>query len=309
MSPPCLCCPTRSRRWWVSIATFPRIHPSERVGNGGSHDGRTTMKGMRGTLVAGALLAMAMAVTEAGAQEPFRWSGSIARGGTLEVKGISGNIRAELSSGNAVEVTAVKRGDEDEFGDVEIRVVKDGADVTVCAVYGDSNGGDDCEGGNARRGLFRRNRSIDVSVDYVVKLPAGTPLTAGLVSGDVRISGVRSDVSASTVSGDITIATTGLAKAHAVSGDLDISMGSEGWDELDFNTVSGDITLRLPAAVSADVEFQAVSGDLTSDFEMKLTGRSGRRWPGQPMHATLGDGGRPITLKTVSGDVRLLRAG
>lgn len=267
------------------------------------------MKGIRGTLAAGALLALAVAVTGAGAQEPFRWSGSIARGGTLQVEGISGSIRAELASGNAVEVTAVKRGDRDDFDDVEIRVVKDGADLTICAVYGDTDGGDDCEGGNARRGLFRRNRSIDVSVDFVVKLPAGTPLDAELVSGDVDVQGVRSDVSATTVSGDITIATTGLAKAHAVSGDLDVSMGSDGWDELDFNTVSGDITLRLPATVDADVHFQAVSGDLTSDFEMKLTGRIGRRWPGQPMRATIGDGGRPITLKTVSGDVRLLRAG
>ena len=267
------------------------------------------MKGIKGTLAAGALLALAVAVADAGAQEPFRWSGSIARGGTLEVKGISGNIRAELASGNAVEVTATKKGDRDEFDDVEVRVVKDGADLTICAVYGDTGGGDDCEGGNVRRGLFRRNRSIDVSVDFVVRLPAGTPLKAGLVSGDVDIAGVRSDVSASTVSGDITIATTGLAKANAVSGDLDVTMGADGWDELDFNTVSGDITLRLPSAVNADLEFQAVSGDLTSDFEMKLTGRIGRRWPGQPMRATLGDGGRPITLKTVSGDVRLLRAG
>lgn len=266
------------------------------------------MKATRGTLAAGALLAMAVAVTGAGAQEPFRWSGSIARGGTLEVKGISGNVRAELASGNAVEVTATKTGDRDDFDQVEVRVVKDGADVTVCAVYGDV-GGDGCEGGNVRRGLFRRNRSIDVGVDYVVKLPAGTPLKAGLVSGDVHATGVRSDVTASTVSGDITIATTGLAKANAVSGDLDVSMGADGWDELDFNTVSGDITLRLPAAVDADVHFQAVSGDLTSDFEMKLTGRIGRRWPGQPMNATIGEGGRPITLKTVSGDVRLLRAG
>jgi len=265
------------------------------------------MKRMRGQLAAGALVALAVAVSGAGAQEPFRWTGSIARGGTLEVEGISGSIRAELATGNAVEVTAVKKGDRDDFDDVEIRVVKEGSDVTICAVYGDTDGGDDCEGGNGRRGLFGRRRSIDVSVDFVVKLPAGTPLQAELVSGDVDIQGVRSDVSATTVSGDVTIATTGLAKAHAVSGDLDVSMGSDGWDELDFNTVSGDITLRLPAAVNADVHFQAVSGDLTSDFEMKLTGRIGRRWPGQPVRATIGEGGRPITLKTVGGDVRLLR--
>ncbi len=267
------------------------------------------MKGIRGTLAAGALLALALGGADAGAQEPFRWSGSIARGGTLEVKGISGSIRAELTSGNAAEVTARKTGRSGDFDEVEIRMEKDGEDVIICAVYGDASG-EGCESlGGSRRGFFGRNRSIDVSVDFVVKLPAGTPLQAGLVSGDVVALGVRSDVSASTVSGDITIATTGLARAHAVSGDLDVSLGTADWDELDFNTVSGDITLRLPAAPDADLEFNSVSGDLTSDFDMRLTGRIGRRWPGQPLRATLGDGGRPIILKTVSGDVRLLRAG
>jgi hypothetical protein len=266
------------------------------------------MKGMWGKLAAGAFLALAVGAAGAGAQEPFEWSGRVARGGTLEVKGISGSIRAELASGNAAQVTAEKTGRQGDFDQVEIRVVKDGADVTICAVYGDTNGGDDCESNrDGPRGLFRRHRSINVGVDFVVKLPAGTPLKADLVSGDVDVAGVQSDVSAATVSGDVTISTTGLARAHAVSGSLDVAMGATEWDELDFNTVSGDIALRLPAAADADLEFQSVSGDLTSDFDMRLTGRIGRRWPGQPVHATIGDGGHPISLKTVSGDARLLR--
>lgn len=268
------------------------------------------MKGMRAGLAVGAVLAMASGAARIGAQEPFEWSGRVAAGGTLEVKGISGSIRAERASGSTAEVVAEKTGRESEFDQVEIRVVKEGDDVVICAVYGDRNGGDDCESnGNGVRGLFGRRRSINVGVDFVVKLPAGTPLKAGLVSGDVDVRDVASDVSASTVSGDVTISTTGLAKAHAVSGSLDVAMGATDWDALDFNTVSGDITLRLPAATDANVEFQSVSGDLTSDFDMRITGRIGRRWPGQRMHATLGEGGRPITLKTVSGDVRLLRAG
>jgi DUF4097 and DUF4098 domain-containing protein YvlB len=261
-------------------------------------------------LAAGACVALAWSGAGIGAQEPFEWSGRIAQGGTLVVKGISGSIRAELASGATAVVMAEKTGRRGDFDQVEIRVVKDGDDVTICAVYGDSNGGDDCQGrGSTRRGFFRRDRSIDVSVDFVVRVPAGTPLEAELVSGDVDVRGVESDVTAATVSGDVTISTTRLARAHAVSGSLDVTMGATDWEELDFNTVSGDITLRLPAAADADLEFESVSGDLTSDFDLRLTGRIGRRWPGQPIRGKVGDGGHPITLRTVSGDVRLLRAG
>jgi len=268
------------------------------------------MKRTWARLAAGACVALAWSGAGIGAQEPFEWNGRLARGGTLEVKGISGSIRAEPTSGSSAVVVAEKTGRRGDFDQVEIRVVKHGDDVTICAVHGDADGGDDCSGrGSTRRGLFRRDRSIHVSVDFVVKLPAGTPLKAELISGDVDVRGVESDVTAATVSGDITISTSGLARAHAVSGSLDVAMGATEWDELDFNTVSGDITLRLPEATAADLEFQSVSGDLTSDFDLRLTGRIGRRWPGQPLRAKLGEGGRAITLRTVSGDVRLLRAG
>src|SRR5687767_1944733 len=45
---------------------------------------------------------------EAAAQNEFRWSGQVASGRTVEIKGVNGDVRAEASSGGEVEVVATK---------------------------------------------------------------------------------------------------------------------------------------------------------------------------------------------------------
>lgn len=242
-------------------------------------------------------------------QDTFEWTGTVASGGTLRIRGISGAIRAESASGAEARVTGRKHGRADDFGRVEIRMEQDGRDVIVCAVYNAPAGSEGCSSdGWSDRGRDRRNRSTDVSVDFVVHVPAGTPLDAATVSGDVTVQGLRSDVRAATVSGDVEVATSGIAKASTVSGDLDIALGSAEWKDLEYQTVSGDITVRIPAGVGAEVEASTLSGDFASDFDVVLRGRTGRRWVGSAVRGTIGDGGRSLTLKSVSGDVRILRA-
>jgi DUF4097 and DUF4098 domain-containing protein YvlB len=260
-------------------------------------------------LVAGAA---AMAVVGTGglaAQDTFQWGGQVPSGGALKIKGISGNVRAEAAPGGTVEVTAQKRGWSGDFGEVEIRMEQDGRDVVVCAVYRPAPGSEGCESQTFRgEGRGGRDRSINVSVDFVVRLSAGTPLHASMVSGDIVARDLRSDVRASTVSGDVTVSTSGVAEASTVSGDLDILLGSTGWDDLEYSTVSGDITIRLPAGAGTDIRASSLSGDFESDFDVVLRGRTGRRWVGSEVRGTIGEGGPSLALKTVSGDVRVLRA-
>jgi len=257
-------------------------------------------------------LAMVTA-TAAGAQQenPFRWTGSLGSGKVLEVKGISGSIRAERASGGTAEVVAEKTGRDSDFDQVEIRVEQASDGVTVCAVYRpDRYDTDGCDLNHADRDdrRWRGDGEIRVHVDFVVKVPDGVELIASQVSGDVEARDLRSNVTANSVSGDVFVSTTGVAEAHTVSGSLDIEMGSLDWKHLDFKTVSGDITLRLPAGLATDVDFESLSGDLDTDFDLKLQGRRSRRWVGAHVQGTIGDGGgRSLTLNTVSGDVRLRR--
>ena len=98
-----------------------------------------------------------------------------------------------------------------------------------------------------------------------------------------------------------------VAWASTVNGYMDVSMGSMDWEELEFSTVSGDITIRLPAGIDTDVRFSSLSGDFDSDFDLSDRTEKGR-WIGSRVRGTIGDGGRTLRLKTVSGDVAVLRS-
>jgi DUF4097 and DUF4098 domain-containing protein YvlB len=126
------------------------------------------------------------------------------------------------------------------------------------------------------------------------------------VTGDIVARDVESDVTARTVTGEVEVSTTGVARASTVSGSIDVEMDSRDWDDLSFNAVSGAITLRMPADLDADVEFESLSGDFDSDFDLR-SDRSRRRFIGSHVEGTIGSGGPSLSLHTVSGDVRILR--
>jgi hypothetical protein len=247
------------------------------------------------------------------AQDTFEWSERMSEGQVLKVRGISGKIRAVLASGDEAGVSARKRGDRDDFQEVAVEVERLEEGYVICAVYGSWRHGegrclpnrDDWE--DEDRGDRRRNRSIDVEVEYEVRVPAGVEFDGGMVNGEIEARDLRSEVEASTVNGDVFVSTSETAWANTVSGDIELQMESLDWDELELNTVSGDITLWLPADLGAEFRFSSLSGDLDSDFDMTVRNRRARRWIGSNIRGTIGDGSRELNIHTVSGNADLRR--
>lgn len=258
------------------------------------------------------------------AQSDFRWSGRLASGQEIEIRNLNGDVRAEPSTGSEVEVVGRRSGDD--VDEVEIRVVRQGDGMLICAVFPNSGGSwrgrdDDGDRGRDRRGddecssRGRRSstRSFDARIDFVVRVPAGVRLAAASVSGDVSARGLRSAVQASSVSGDVEVSTTGPAQASSVSGNVVATLGRTGGEELSFRSVSGDVTLRLPSGIDAAFEARTVSGEIESDFPVTSVGRDrgGRGWVnvrvGEHVRGTLGRGGPAVSVNTVSGDITVER--
>lgn len=241
------------------------------------------------------------------AQEPFRWRGRIAAGETVEVRGVSGDVRAEPASGSEVEVVAVKRaGRHGDPEDVRIEMVRKGNGVLICAVYpsrgGERRGGEEQE--CRSRIVVDSDEQNDTRVDFTVRVPAGVRLVARTVSGDVEAHSLRGPVEGHSVSGDVRISTSAWAEAATVSGNVEVKLGSVGSGEtLRFRTVSGNVEVALPAGADAEVRASAVSGRVHSDFPLEVN----RGFMHQHVRGTLGRGGRRIELETVSGSVRLRR--
>src|ERR1700687_1358852 len=67
--------------------------------------------------------------------DDFRWSGQIARGKSVEIRGINGDIDAGRAQGNQVEVVAHKHARRSDPAEVRIDIVEHDGSVTVCAMY------------------------------------------------------------------------------------------------------------------------------------------------------------------------------
>jgi hypothetical protein len=262
-----------------------------------------------GTMGMAVALAMAAGTaTQAVAQErDFEWSGRLDAGQELVVRGISGNVVGHVAPGADARVEARKTGRSSDFDRIDIVMSDEGDRLVFCVVYDGRRGDSDCDSGWDDREDDHGGRNIRAGVDFEVYVPAGVRFSGHTVSGDVEALGLRSDVDAATVSGNVTVATTGVATGRTVSGDVTVEMGSLDWRSLDFKTVSGDITVTVPEDVDAEIEFESLSGDFDSDFPLRVA-RQRDRFIGHHLEATIGGGSRTMTFKTVSGDARLRRA-
>lgn len=229
--------------------------------------------------------------------EEFDWSGVVAPGDAIEIKNISGNVRASFTSGNEVLVHATKTGQESDPASVTIEVVRHAEGVTICAVYPDVPGQvpNECLPGLQGNMSVRDN---DVKVEFAVSVPAGVEFVGRVLSGDVLAEGLESDVFASAIAGDVTVTTTGVAEASTVQGSLDVVIGrADPHRDLTFRTIQGNVTVRIPVNTNAEVLATTTYGAIASEFHLQ-----GTRYR---KSGTLGNGGPMLTLTAIDGNVNL----
>lgn len=249
-------------------------------------------------LLACVAAAAALAAAPARAQDAdhFSWHGTVARGKTVEIRGVSGSIRAEASTGSEVEVTADKHGRDDDPATVRIEVVPHEGGVTICAVY--PGRGNECRPGGGHMSVHDN----DVEVQFVARIPAGVAFDGNNVNGGVEASGLSARADLTTVNGSVTLETSsGEASGTTVNGGIHATVRGAGTGRLTFETVNGSIDLSLASGLAADFSAETVNGSIESEFPITLTGRINPRH----LEGHIGQGGRSLRLRTVNGGIRL----
>ncbi len=185
-------------------------------------------------------------------REEMRWHGWVPGGQVVEINNILGNVRAEETSGDEVEVIALKHGSGDP-GHVSIEVVEHKGGVTICAVYPNAKPEHPFECRPSHGGGFRQAAATDseahirwdnggggdvllndLSVDFIVRLPKRLRFIGRTVDGEVSANVSYQDV-----------------EAHSVRGDVSVEMNSAGAD-IRAETGMGEVSSEFPLAIRGD---------------------------------------------------------
>ena len=266
----------------------------------------------------------------------FSFDDRVPAGAWLRVHTLGGDIRVTAASGDRVEVIGRKEGED--AAEIRITSVRRGDDVTICAMFEESEC--DAEGIHTSRGRRRHN---DASADFEIRLPRGVKIAAVSGNGDVSVTGATAEVVATTGNGIVRAATTGgpvrassgngdinvteaggevIARsgngdvnvetstgpvsAHTGNGRIDARMSSlSGTADMAFRTGNGDVTVVLPSDFEGEIDVQIPNGALETDFPLRVQGRIDPH----RVRATIGRGGRRITITSGSGGAEIRKAG
>jgi DUF4097 and DUF4098 domain-containing protein YvlB len=143
----------------------------------------------------------------------------------------------------------------------------------------------------------------DVATDATVRTASGDIALARVgedarletASGDVEVDQVAGELVIRSVSGDVTAqSAASSAQVNSVSGDVRLEAVQRG--EVRVQSVSGDVVVGVREGVRLWIDAQSLSGDMSSELPVG--------------DAPTGDGDAELELriKTVSGDLHLVRA-
>lgn len=114
---------------------------------------------------------------------------------------------------------------------------------------------------------------VDCSVDYTLRLPAGTPVEAHTSTGDVTVRDWSAPVVLSTSTGDVT--GTGLSspsvQAKASTGGVSLAF-VHAPSQVQARTSTGDVTIRVPPGGAYQVRTDVSTGDVRVGVAQVSTG-------------------------------------
>jgi hypothetical protein len=210
-------------------------------------------------------------------------------------RGRSGSTRYEISVpiGTRVQASSVSGG---------IRITGTDGEVEASAV----NGAVEVIGASDRITISTVNGKL-----HAARLRGRTRV--GNTNSSIEVEDVVGDLSASSVSGRITL--SGVKSSHVaaetVSGSVTYSGTIDPAGSYEFSTHSGGVHMEIPDNAAADLQLETFSGRITSAFPITLQPGdiSSMARHNKKMQFMIGRGGARITASTFSGNITIDKSG
>ncbi len=215
---------------------------------------------------------------------------------TVQIKGLSGDVRIDTAHDGRVIVELFTKGDEQLLSQLDVRYDAEERTLVI-----DTKG--------PKTGFFMIQRD---SVDVHVVLPEHSDIYIDVTTGDVDGHGRLGDVRINSASGDIDFEDAEVSSLHikSASGDVAAQAGAPTFVDLasgdielqvnqpckvDARTLSGDIEVKIQRGFVTDVNAQTLSGEISSNINFdRACGE------GDPVQVEL-------TLSSLSGDIEIER--
>ena len=230
------------------------------------------------------------------AQETAEWRKSydLAPGGRVEIRNVNGRIEVQPSSGNSVEIVALKsaragtpEAAREALGRIEIIDSSGGGTVKVETRL--PRGGQ----------LFHMGNT---EVRYTVKVPAAADVDFSTVNGGIEIIGLTGRIKTETTNGGIVAREVGGSiEANTTNGGVDVDVTHLAEQGVRLGCTNGGIKLRLPRDARATISASVTNGGINTEGLSLETSETSRR----RLEARLNGGGAPIRIEGTNGGIRL----
>ncbi len=180
------------------------------------------------------------------------------------------------------------------------------ADVTVADVNGQQTF-DTVSGNITLSSSSTRVEAKSVSGDVTVTGSGPkAKVNASSISGTVTVTSMDGTLDAGSISGEVNASNNKLSGAtiSSTSGDLRFEGSLQKGGFYEFHNVSGDVEVTVGKPASAHFDVSSFSGDIHNSFGPKPT-RVSKYSPGEELHFVNDSGDAQVTIRTLSGEIRL----
>lgn len=243
-------------------------------------------------------------------RDELRQTYQLSPGAQVEVSSISGSVEIETATTNIAEVHI-------------IRSARSRDDLEYRRVIVEGTGSSLIVRGEREKGERRTPRGVDVRQRVMLKIPRQVNLATKSISGSVNVGDIDGEVLVSSVSGSVSIGdVNGQVEVSSVSGQVDVGQAVGHFTAssvsgsvtatvkrlsergIRISSISGQVELRFTDELNADLDVSSISGRVYADVPNVTI--QGKLEPSN-FRARIGGGGAPISLSSISGNVRLAR--
>ena len=261
-------------------------------------------------------------------RDEFNQTYQLGPGAQVEIAGIRGTVEIINSDGATAEVKIIRSArNRADLEHHKIAVEQTGNGLTVRGVREP----EDRRHQNIQvdhKVILRLPRAIDLSVKSISGWLKGGdidgPVQVSSISGSAKMGNVGGKLDVSSISGNLEVGNVGAdARVKSISGNLRLGQVN---GSLEIMSVSGGLNATLTSLSPAGIQIRSVSGSIEIGFksdvnaDFKADSVSGEVYLEVPnvvrdmeskssnVRARIGAGGTPITISSVSGNIRFTRS-